>query len=188
VYENLSDPAVRFREVTWGRPMIAALWFTAGVLAWRGERRRGSQSGAAPERFEFARHWISFACWAAALFEVSKADVHLSDWLRAYAFELRIYRERRWVQQLATVAVGGGGAVIGWLALWRIQSTSRSIVLLCLVAFAACSLARLFSLHQLDQTLAFAVGPVTLGPAAKLALAATAALVFWPRRGPKDHE
>jgi len=183
-HESVPDPEIRFHEAAWARPLIAALWVLAGLLAARGELLRVTHSEAIPQRISGRRFGLALAlaCLAAAVFEISGVELNLAAQLRAYAQDNRLYHDRRWLQQGATLLALGGSATLGWVALWRTHSPARSLALLGLGLFAAFSAARLFSLHEVDQILARQMGPLSLAQFAQLASVLIVVIALWPRK------
>ena len=180
-HEISVEPAVPAKEARWPRPMNAALWFAAGTLAWRACPSESIKRKTVVAWLDHGRLWLAVACWAAALFEFSQADLYLAARSRAYAQEHGVYFERRWLQQTATGLALGGAAIAALVAARRIKSPARSVAVLSLEMFAAVSLAGSFSLHQLDQAFALQMGPLLLGQLIKLSLAMTAVFAVWPR-------
>lgn len=172
VYELESEVVASAASSPTLRLAIAVLWLLCAIVL--GRRRPYAGAG-----------WLAVACAAAAIWELSNAELSLARLARAAALEYRLYYERFWLQEAATIAIlVAAAALLGSLFL---RSPARRLRLLraALWLYAAVSLAGLVSLHEADRLLALPVLSVPLAQVAKLGIAvASFAIALWLRPTP----
>lgn len=158
-----ADPSPALRYV------IAGLWLLGG-LGLRRERAAGAETDR-----------LAVACLLAAAWELSNAELLLSESARAAALAQRLYYERLWLQVGATLAILAGTTALVVSALRRSPLRRAGLVRAVLWIYAAISLAGLVSFHETDRWLGLPVSAVPLAQVAKAGLAvATLALALWP--------
>jgi hypothetical protein len=172
VYDRVEEVASLPAASPAMRASIAALWLLVGlVLCWTWIRPPAREARST----DSARHrsgWLALACAAAAVWELSNAETGLANHARAFAFEHRLYYERRTVQEWITVAVVMGTVALAAIRL-RPSRDGRGLLPAALWLYAGISLTTLLSLHELDRLLAASVLSVPLVQVAKLAAALT---------------
>lgn len=174
-FEAKSDPTIDPQEVPWVRTLTGLLWGVVALLL--GFRGIPSNATSAKSSWSSA---LALACLMAAIVEWSRINLTLADAVRTWAVGHRLYWDRRWLQQGATLMALIGSATATVLALVRLKSLRRGLLLFSLVGFALISLAEAFSLHEIDRLLALKVGPLPLIQITKLALVLMA-MVVWIR-------
>ncbi len=175
-FEAKSDPELYPEEIPWVRTLSGLLWVAAALLA--GRRLGSPLPGTSSSRTRCWRSGVVLACLAAALVEWSRIHLLLANGVRTFAIGHHLYWDRRWLQQGATLLALVGSATATLLALMRLKSLRRGILVFSLVGFATLSLAEAFSLHEIDRLLAWKIGPLPLIQIAKFATVLTAMVVL----------